>query len=223
MTCGSWHTNTAQRDKKFGCSRWSLLWEEYGIHINSSAKTQILRNIPHYLHSWISADAHPKYLETPEILSMIGSVMKCMQDSLRPWPSHFGGVSYRFVIESDLLKDWQVFPGRSDQTGEDISLLVTEKKKRERGSVLSTLRKDAKPYKENLIKNDLKSLRDCMLWPNISNVLKLWVLGVVFQARMGHLDYHFESLVAEFKLVIPRMTKCPLYPSLSRTNRTLCK
>lgn len=42
-----------------------------------------------------------------------------------------------------------------------------------------------------------------MLWRNISNVLKLWVLGAVFQAQMDHLDYQFESLVAEFKPVIP--------------------
>lgn len=56
------------------------------------------------------------------------------------------------------------------------------------------------------------SLQESMLWPNISNVLKLWVLSVVFQVRMDHLDYHFESLVAEFKSVIPRMTKCLLYP-----------
>lgn len=67
------------------------------------------------------------------------------------------------------------------------------------------------------------NLQESMLWPNISNALKLWILGVVFQARMDHLDCHFESLVAEFKSVIPRMTKCPLYPSLSTTKRTLCK
>lgn len=67
------------------------------------------------------------------------------------------------------------------------------------------------------------SLQESMLWPNISNVLKLWVVGIVFQSWMDDLDYHFESLVAEFKSVIPRMTKCPLYPPLSRTKRTLWK
>lgn len=60
---------------------------------------------------------------------MIGGVMKFMKDNLRSWPSQFEGVSQIFVIESDLLKDWQVFPGRSDHTGEDVNLLMTEKKK----------------------------------------------------------------------------------------------
>lgn len=61
------------------------------------------------------------------------------------------------------------------------------------------------------------SLQESMLWPNISNALKLWVLGAVFGHRMDHLDYHFEALVAEFESEIPGITKCPLYPSLRTT------
>lgn len=58
-----------------------------------------------------------------------------------------------------------------------------------------------------------------MLWSYISNMHKLWVLGVVFQARMDHSDYYLDSLIAEFKSAIPRLNKCPLYPSLSRTGQ----
>lgn len=54
---------------------------------------------------------------------------------------------------------------------------------------------------------------------SISNVHKLQVLGVMFQARMDHFDHYFDSLIAEFKSVIPRLNKCPLYSSLSRTGQ----
>ena len=140
-----------------------------------------------------------------------------MQDSLRPWPSPLGGARFLKIcnkvrsvkrpksISSEIWPDW----ARGWPFGDS-----KEEVQRDRFNL--SWSKDAKTHKENLIKNDLKSLARSMLWSYISNVHKLWVLIVVFQDRMDHSDYYFDSLTAEFKSWSPRLKKCPLYPSLSR-------